>query len=93
MALLTQTATQASQNVRLSMGSVTVLRMPLTTVSTSDTFSIGTNAQVVWADIEGESTSAGNSYAGDATYSSTTGLVTLITANQGSITLVLGLYA
>jgi hypothetical protein len=91
MALLTQTATQIAQNVVISMGSVKVLRLPLTTTSTSDTFNIGTGAPVIWADVEGESTAAGTSYAGDATYSSTTGLITMCSASQGSVTLVIGM--
>lgn len=89
MALLTQTAAQAAATVRESMGSMTYIQIPLTTGSTSDTYNVGTNLQVVNAVVEGNSTSAGTSYGGDATYSATTGLVTIISANQGSVDLIL----
>lgn len=75
--------------IRESMGSMTYVQIPLTTLSTSDTYNLGIGAPVVNAIIEGNSTSAGTSTGGDATYSASTGLVTIITANQGSIDLIL----
>lgn len=74
--------------IRESMGSLTYLQIPLTTGSSSDTYSLGTTIQVVNVDVQGDSSSAGTSNSGDATYSATTGLVTIVTANQGAITLV-----
>ena len=91
MALITQTAAQVTATVRDSLGSLTQIIFPLTTGSTSDTFSIGTNLPVVNVDVQGDSTSAGTSTSGDATYVASTGLVTIVSANQGNITLVVWL--
>ncbi len=87
MALITQTAAQVTATVRDSIGSLTQILFPLTTGSNSDTFSIGTNLPVVSTEVIGSSTTAGTSNNGDATYSSTTGLVTIVSANQGNIVL------
>lgn len=82
------TLTAGSPIVRGNMGSFTYLQIPLTTSSTSDTFSLGVGEPVINVDVQGDSTSAGTSTSGDATYSATTGLVTIVSANQGAITLV-----
>lgn len=74
--------------IRESMGSLTYLQIPLTTVSTSDTYAIGANLPIVNVDVQGDSVSAGTSTSGDATYSSSTGNITIVSANQGAITLV-----
>lgn len=74
--------------IRDSIGSLTQLLIPLTTGSTSDTYSLGAGQPIVNVDVQGDSTSAGTSTSGDATYNSTTGLVTIVSANQGAITLV-----
>lgn len=88
MAAITQTAAQVTATVRDSIGSLTQILFPLTTGSTSDTFSIGANLPVVSTEVFGSSTSAGTSNNGDATYVASTGLVTIVSANQGSIVLV-----
>lgn len=77
--------------IRDSIGSLTQLIIPLTTGSTSDTYNLGANLPVVNVDVQGDSVSAGTSTSGDATYSSTTGLVTIVSQNQGAITLVVWL--
>jgi hypothetical protein len=77
--------------IRDSIGSLTQLLIPLTTGSTSDTFNLGTNLPVVSVEMNGGSTSAGTSNVGDATYVASTGLVTLVSANQGAVTLVVQL--
>lgn len=74
--------------IRESMGSLTYLQIPLTTLSTSDTYAIGTNLPIINVDIQGESTTAGQSNGADATYSSTTGNVTIVGGTQGPITLI-----
>lgn len=74
--------------IRENIGSLTLLIIPLTTSSTSDTYLIGTGLPIVALDVWGNSSSAGTSFEGDATYSSTTGNVTIVSANQGSINLV-----
>lgn len=74
--------------VRDSLGSLTQLLIPLTTLSTNDTYAIGTNLPIINVDVQGDSTTTGTSNSGDATYSSTTGNVTIVSANQGAITLV-----
>jgi hypothetical protein len=89
MALLTQTATQQTQTLRESVGSLIQVILPLTTGSTSDTFQLGTGLPVVYAELIGNSIVAGQSYAGDAVYSSTTGLVTLTSAYYGSVYVIL----
>lgn len=87
MALITQTAAQVTATVRDSLGSLTQILFPLTTGSTSDTFSIGTNLPVVSTEVIGSSTSAGVSNGGDATYVASTGIVTIVSASQGSVIL------
>lgn len=91
MASITQTATQVTGTIRDSLGSLTQIIFPLTTVSTSDTFNIGANLPVINVDVQGDSTIAGSSNSGDATYVASTGLVTIVSANQGNITLVVWL--
>jgi hypothetical protein len=86
MALLTVAAGSYVQVE--SLGSLKLMIIPLTTGSTSDTFSIGVGAPFVNAWVTGNSTSAGTSNGGDATYSNTTGLITIVSANQGSIDLM-----
>lgn len=72
---------------RDSLGSLTYLQIPLTTLTTSDTYNIGIGEPVLNVDIQGESTVAGQSNGADATYSSSTGLVTIVGPTQGPITL------
>ena len=91
MAAITQTAAQVTATVRDSIGSLTQIIFPITTVSTSDTFNIGTNLPVINVDVQGDSTSACSSNSGDATYVASTGLVTIVSANQGAIALVVWL--
>lgn len=73
--------------IRESMGSLTYLQIPLTTLNNSDTYSLGTNLQVVNVDIQGESTTPGASNGADATYTASTGLVLIVGGTQGPITL------
>jgi len=74
--------------IRESMGSLTYIQVPLTTLNNSDTYSFGTSVQVVNVDLQGDSVTGGQSNGGDATYSATTGLVTLCSVSQGACTLV-----
>lgn len=73
--------------LRESFGSVIYLQIPLTTLTNSDTYSLGTNSAIINVDVQGESTTAGQSNGADATYSATTGLVTIVGGTQGPITL------
>lgn len=77
--------------LRESMGSLTYLQIPLTTGSTSDTYSLGANIPVVNTDVQGESTTPGQSNGGDATYVASTGIITIVTpsGSQGAITLTI----
>lgn len=81
--------TAGSPIIRENAGSLTYIQIPLTTLTNSDTFSIGVGAPVVNVDVQGDSISAGGSNSGDATFSSTTGLVTIVSPTQGAITLIL----
>jgi hypothetical protein len=84
MALLTSPGPILREN----MGSLTYIQVPLTTLNNSDTYLLGTNVQVVNCDIQGDSVTPGASNGADATYSATTGLVTICGPTQGPCTLV-----
>lgn len=75
--------------LRESMGSLTYIQIPLTTLAASDTYNLGTNLPVVNVDVQGESVVSGQSNGADATYSSSTGLITIVGPTQGAITLVI----
>lgn len=74
--------------LRESMGSLTYIQIPLTTLSNSDTFSFGANVQVVNCDIQGDSVTGGQTNGGDATYVASTGIITICSSSQGPCTLV-----
>ena len=75
--------------VRDSLGSVTQLVIPVTTLTNIDTYNVGTSLQFVSADFEGTSTTGGSPNSGDVSYSVTTGLLTIVTTNQGTGNIVL----
>ena len=81
----------ASAIVRDNVGSFTQILISVVTISTSDTYNLGVNLPVFNVDVQGDSVIAGSSNSGDATYSSTTGLITIVSQNQGPITLVIWL--
>lgn len=82
-------AITASSVVRESLGSLTLLMVNLTTGSTSDTYTVSSNLQVVefWA--QGNTSVAGTVTTPDVTYVESTGVFTLVTASsaQGALTL------
>lgn len=74
--------------VRENMGSMSYVQIPLTTLTSSDTYNLGIGAPVVNIDVQGDSVTPGASNSGDATFSLSTGLATIVSATQGPITLV-----
>ena len=75
--------------VRENLGSLTYIQIGVNTVSNNDTYSLGVSLPVVNVDVTGNSTTSGVSNAGDATYNSSTGLITIVSPNQGSIDLII----
>jgi hypothetical protein len=63
--------------------------MPLTTGSTNDTFQLGAGLPIIGLDTWGSGTTTAQPNNGDATYNSTTGLVTIVAPFFGSTNLVL----
>lgn len=74
--------------LRESMGSLTYIQIPLTTLNNSDTYSLGSNLPVVNVDIQGESVTPGASNGADATYTASTGLILIVGGTQGPVTLI-----
>lgn len=77
--------------VRDSIGSLTQLIIPLTTLNTSDTYNLGAGLPVVVVDVTGSSVTANTSNGADGTYNSTTGLITIVGTTQGPVTMIVQL--